>query len=79
MSQRKINKKKDGPLRGSEPHTLPRFHLPLIEPDMQICRIRLSDQHPMRTLTSSQTVAAEAEAVGLLFNHARDFVEVSRS
>ena len=23
---------------------LPRFHLPLIEPDVRICRIRLSDQ-----------------------------------
>ena len=32
------------PLRGSEPHTMPRFHLPLIEPDVRICRIRLSDK-----------------------------------
>jgi hypothetical protein len=32
------------PRRGSEPHALPRFHLPLIEPDVRISRIRLSDQ-----------------------------------
>src|SRR5450755_4518774 len=31
------------PLRGSEPYAVPRFHLPLIEPDVRICRIRLSD------------------------------------
>jgi hypothetical protein len=24
--------------------TVPRFHLPLIEPDVRICRIRLSDR-----------------------------------
>ena len=30
--------------RGFTSRTLPRFHSPLIEPDMQISRIRLSDQ-----------------------------------
>jgi len=33
------------PLGGSEPHAMPRFHLPLIEPDVQFSRIRLSDQN----------------------------------
>jgi hypothetical protein len=28
-----------------------RFHLPLIEPDVRICRIRLSDKAFMRSLT----------------------------
>jgi hypothetical protein len=31
-------------LGGSAPHAVLRFHLPLIEPDMRICRIRLSDK-----------------------------------
>jgi len=32
------------PLRGSEPQALLRLHLPLIEPDGRISRIRLSDK-----------------------------------
>jgi hypothetical protein len=32
------------PLRGSEPQAMLRLHLPLIEPDGRISRIRLSDQ-----------------------------------
>jgi hypothetical protein len=32
------------PLRGSGPHAVLRFHLPLIEPDVQVSRIRLSDK-----------------------------------
>ena len=32
--------------RGFTSRTLPRFHSPLIEPDVQLSRIRLSDQVP---------------------------------
>ena len=36
------------PLRCSEPHALLRLHLPLIEPDVQVSRIRLSDKDSRR-------------------------------
>jgi hypothetical protein len=42
-----------------------RFHIPLIEPDMQISRIRLSDEtHALRTRHTVQSLASKA-----LHNH----------
>ena len=35
-------------MRGSEPYAVPRFHRPLIEPDVRSYRIRLSDQASRR-------------------------------
>src|SRR5262249_9884091 len=40
--------------------TMPRFHLPLIEPDLQICRIRLSDG--LRRLAHAAVHAAASPA-----------------
>jgi hypothetical protein len=40
--------------------TLPRFHLPLIEPDLQICRIRLSDGLRRPAHASVRTEASPA-------------------
>jgi hypothetical protein len=38
------------PLRGSEPHAVLRRHLPFIEPDVQISRIRIGDQDSRRRM-----------------------------
>jgi hypothetical protein len=54
------------PLRGSVPYALLRFHLPLIEPDVRISRIRLSDKRSYlrpRKVAGAQFQSRETQRV----------------
>jgi hypothetical protein len=41
--------------------TVPRFHSPLVEPDVRICRIRLSDQDPCLRARAAVRASLEPE------------------
>ena len=51
------------PVVAQYPHAMLRFHLPLIEPDLQISRIRLSDQGSwVRSLPASRAAREQVQA-----------------
>ena len=62
------------PLRGSVPHAVLRFHLPLVEPDVRICRIRLSDgirSSSPRSRNSFTRRLDHSTTLGILFGGSR--------
>ena len=44
-------------------HFVPRFHIPLVEPDVRISRIRLSDGHRLQAHAARTARAASPETI----------------